>query len=118
MNTRTLSAATKSIAAALMIAATFATPAAFAMPVTASDTMTIQHTCQQTLGLTINDTDYAACVSTLSQALATAMPHERRGVPSDNAACAEVGLMPGTTGYSRCVANLDGALAQAQLSPN
>ncbi|WP_044560527.1 hypothetical protein [Azospirillum sp. B4] len=118
MNTRTLSASIRiAVATALMGAATFAAPA-FAAPVTATDTATIQHTCQTTLGLTVNDTDYAACVSTLSQSLAAAMPHERRGMPTDNVACAEVGLMPGSAGYARCIANLDGALAQAQLAPN
>ncbi|MEA1652224.1 hypothetical protein UAJ10_24830 [Nitrospirillum sp. BR 11164] len=117
MNTRALPASIKAtIAAALMGAAILAAPAAPAAPVT--DAAAIRHICQQTLGLTVNDTDYAACVSTLSHALATARPEERRGAPGIVSACAEAGLVPGSGGYDRCEANLDSALTQARLAPN
>ncbi|MDE1147631.1 MAG: hypothetical protein PW843_13595 [Azospirillaceae bacterium] len=119
MHTRTLPSAIKTIlAVALVSTAAFTAPAVNAMPVTNTDTMTVQHTCEQTLGLTVNDTDYAACVSTLSRSLAMAMPAERRNMPTDRTACAQVGLLPGTNGYERCVANLDGALAETQLMSN
>ena len=116
MNTRTLSA----VAAALFGAATFAAPA-FANPltvtVTATSAATVQHACQATLGLTLNNTDYAACVATLTQAVAATQPQPHQQTPTDSA-CAEVGLTPGTNGFERCVANLDGALNQVLLSPN
>ncbi|TWB15228.1 hypothetical protein FBZ89_1157 [Nitrospirillum amazonense] len=119
MNTRTLPTSIKAtIAAALVGAATLAAPSAWATPVTDSDAAAIRHVCQQTLGLTVNDTDYAACVSTLNRALATAQPAERHSPPGAVSACAEVGLAPGSSGYSRCEANLDGALTQARLAPN
>ncbi|WP_044558917.1 hypothetical protein [Azospirillum sp. B4] len=119
MNTRTLPAWIKAItAAALLGAAMCASPAAFAAPVTDGEAALIRHTCQGTLGLTVNDADYAACVSTLSQALAGVPSQERRPTPADKSACAEVGLAPGSGGYARCVANLDGALTQARLAPN
>ncbi|MEA1650568.1 hypothetical protein UAJ10_16300 [Nitrospirillum sp. BR 11164] len=119
MNTRTLPMIIKTGAIAALLGATVAAPAFAAAPltvtVTAASTATVQHACQSTLGLTVNNTDYAACVATLNQAVAVAQP--QRQTPTGNA-CAEVGLMPGTNGFERCVANLDGALNQVLLAPN
>ncbi|MDG3441814.1 hypothetical protein [Nitrospirillum amazonense] len=119
MNTRTLSASIRiTVAAALTGAAALAAPA-FAAPVAAPEATTIQHTCEQTLGLTVNDSGYAACVATLAQAHAAGVraAGTQPQTPA-NTACADAGLAPGTADYGRCVANLDGALTQAQLSAN
>ncbi|MEC4589966.1 MULTISPECIES: hypothetical protein [Nitrospirillum] len=123
MNTRTLSNSIKYITAAMLAgAAVLGAPAAFAAaataPIAAGDAAAVRHTCHQTLGLTINDVDYAACVSTLEQALAVALPAERHSAPGGSSACAEVGLLPGSAGYARCATNLEGALIQARLAPN
>ncbi|MEC4591387.1 MULTISPECIES: hypothetical protein [Nitrospirillum] len=114
MNTRTLSASIRiTVAAALMGPATLVAPA-FAAPAATPEATTIQHTCEQTLGLTVNDSGYAACVATLTQARATSTQPQ---TPA-NTACADVGLAPGSADYGRCVANLDGALNQVLLAPN
>ncbi|TWB37780.1 hypothetical protein [Nitrospirillum viridazoti] len=121
MNTRTLPMFIKTGVVAALLGATVTAPAFAAAPltvtVTALGTAAVQHACQSTLGLTVNNTDYAACVAALNQAVATAQPQNQRPTPTGNA-CAEVGLMPGTNGFERCVANLDGALNQVLLAPN
>lgn len=121
MNTRTLPMLIKTGVVAALLGASVAAPAFAAAPltvtVTAPGTATVQHACQSTLGLTVNNTDYAACVATLNQAVAAAQPQNHRPAPTGNA-CAEVGLTPGTNGFERCVANLDGALNQVLLAPN
>ncbi|MEE3627130.1 hypothetical protein UCD39_24650 [Nitrospirillum sp. BR 11752] len=108
------------VAAALMVGTLSLTPSAFAAPPAMTVTVAanaVRHACQQTLGLAVNDTDYAACVATLTQAATTAHIHDPSPMP-DGRACAEVGTAPGSADFARCVALLDGALDQARLAPN
>ncbi|TWB44206.1 hypothetical protein [Nitrospirillum pindoramense] len=108
------------VAAALVVGTLSLAPSAFAAPpaVTVSVVANaVRHACQQTLGLTVNDTDYAACITTLTQAATNAQIHDPSPMP-DSRACAEVGTAPGSADFARCVANLDGALDQARLAPN
>ncbi|MEA1676621.1 hypothetical protein [Nitrospirillum sp. BR 11163] len=122
MNTWTLPMFIKTgVVAALMGAVAVTAPAFAAAPltvtVTAVNAATVQHACQTTLGLTVNNTDYTACVATLTQAVAATLPQAQHPSPTGSA-CAEVGLAPGTNDFERCVANLDGVLNQVLLAPN
>ncbi|HLZ66241.1 MAG TPA: hypothetical protein VKQ29_08410 [Aliidongia sp.] len=67
----------------------------------------IHHACADAMGLNPADAEYAACVSSLKQTLAR--PKNAGGTQRDReaAACAEVGLTPGTPAFQQCVLNLD-----------
>ncbi|MDZ5647709.1 hypothetical protein [Nitrospirillum sp. BR 11828] len=110
----------RKVAATLVIGTLSLAPSAFAAPPAIAATLAgtaVRHACQQTLGLTVNDTDYAACVTTLTQAATAAPFHDLSPMPAGRA-CAEVGTAPGSADFARCVASLEGALDQARLAPN
>ncbi|TWB63281.1 hypothetical protein [Nitrospirillum viridazoti] len=93
-----------------------------AQPVLAADGMptvtvhpSIDRACQDALHVSPADTQYAACVASLTQTLSmTKKMHEQRS----QTACGEAGLTAGTEAYDRCVTNLSGALQQAQTTVN
>lgn len=74
--------------------------------------------CQQALGLNPADTDFAACTSSLSDAVARHQASVSPQFAREQKACAMIGAGPGTPTFASCVSNLDAALVEPSLMAN
>jgi hypothetical protein len=63
------------------------------------------HACTVILGLSPSETDYDACVESLSRSLSAV--HEAQAVKRNRRACAEKGLSVGTIAFDVCVVDAE-----------
>jgi hypothetical protein len=65
----------------------------------------VYHACAVVLGLNPSETDYYACVVSLSRSLSAV--REAQAVESDRRACAQKGFAIGTSAFDDCVVQAD-----------
>ncbi|MEC4590182.1 MULTISPECIES: hypothetical protein [Nitrospirillum] len=80
---------------------------AHAATVPATQLDTVKRVCRDTMGLTAPNTDYVACVDSLTGSLAEAATNraEASANLAGQSACSQKGLTPDTPDYAMCVLN-------------
>ncbi|MDZ5645971.1 hypothetical protein [Nitrospirillum sp. BR 11828] len=68
---------------------------------------TVKRVCRDTMGLTAPNTDYVACVDSLTGSLAEAAANRSEAAASvaGQSACSQQGLTPDTPAFAMCVLN-------------
>ncbi|MBB6255095.1 hypothetical protein [Nitrospirillum iridis] len=80
---------------------------AHAASVPAAQIDTVKRVCRDTMGLAAPNTDYVACVDSLTGSLAEAATNRAQAAAdvAGQSACGQQGLKPDTPDYAMCVLN-------------